>query len=399
MKMNSAITLTTLLLTALLASGQVTHFSGEEDAKSYFAKNIETLDPIEGIWSVTETDEVYYDEQSVGHETRNDAGRVAIVKDYSGGYTTIKLSGEEYDIFHFESTSISNYYLTKISFQNGNQIQKCNSSLVSSKLLTIDTKLDRDIVKTQCEFMFAGTKLEDAVRNSAWRFDMNAKFDFVKTYPAEVASKPKITNSSGTGFAISNTGYIVTNYHVVENAKTIKVKGINGDFNSSVTARIELTDKNNDLAIIKLEYGNAINGTIPYVISSKSDVVGSDVFALGYPLRATMGDEVKLTNGIISANSGFQGDITKYQISVPVQPGNSGGPLINAQGSLIGIINAKHLETENVSYAVKSIYLQSLIASLSGNVSLSQTNLLTGKTLSQKVQLVKRFVYVIEVTF
>lgn len=398
-RMNKAIILATLLVITQVTLGQVTYFSGEGDAKSYFEKNIETLDPIEGIWSVTATEKTDYDGQNISNTTSNDAGRIAIIKDLAGGYNTIKLTGEEFDIFHFEATTIPDYYFTKIFFEGGKYVQKCNASLIGGRLLTIDTKFDRDIVKYQCEYNYAGTKFEALVNSNIYKFEMRAKFDLVKTYPNETVSKPKITSSSGTGFAITNTGYIVTNYHVVENAKTIKVKGINGDFNSSVSARIELTDKNNDLAIIKLENGNAIAGTIPYVISSKADVVGSDVFALGYPLRATMGDEVKLTNGIISANSGFQGDITKYQISVPVQPGNSGGPLINVQGNLIGVINAKHLETENVSYAVKSVYLQSLIASLTGNVSLTQTNLLAGKTLSQKVQLVKRFVYVIEVDY
>lgn len=388
-----------LWITTILVSGQVTYFSGENDAKTYFEKNIETLDPIEGIWSVSTNDNWYYDGQNINHQQSNDDGRIAVIKDLNGGYKTIKLTGEEYDIFRFEGTAIANYYLTKIFFSNGRFTQNCNASLLSGKYLTIETKLNSDIVKYQCQSAFEGTKFEEDSRRNSYKFDINVKFDLVKTYPNEAVSKPKITSSSGTGFAISNLGYIVTNYHVVENAKAVRVKGINGDFNSSVTARIELTDKNNDLAIIKLENGNTINGAIPYVISSKADVVGSDVFALGYPLRATMGDEVKLTNGIISANSGFQGDITKYQISVPVQPGNSGGPLINAQGNLIGVINAKHLETENVSYAVKSIYLQSLIASLTGNVPLTQTNLLTGKTLSQKVQLVKRFVYVIEVSY
>ena len=68
-----------------------------------------------------------------------------------------------------------------------------------------------------------------------------------------------------------------------------------------------------------------------------------------------MGDEVKLTNGIISSKTGFQGDVTTYQISVPLQAGNSGGPLFDSKGNVIGIVNAKHLGTENVSYVVKPI--------------------------------------------
>jgi S1-C subfamily serine protease len=74
-----------------------------------------------------------------------------------------------------------------------------------------------------------------------------------------------------------------------------------------------------------------------------------------------MGDEVKLTNGIISSKSGFQGDVTSYQITAPVQPGNSGGPLFDDKGNIIGIINAKHVGAENASYAIKASYLMNLI--------------------------------------
>lgn len=397
--MKKILTLMLWILGTLAVCAQVVSFSGEGEAKSYFEKNIATLDPIEGIWSVSTNDNWYYDGQNINHQQSSDDGRIAIIKDLSGGYRTIKLAGEEYDLFHFEETAIASYYLTKISFSNGRLVQNCNASLLSDKYLTIEAKLNANIVKEQCQNAFKGTKFEEDSRRNIHLFDISVKFELVKTYPIETLSKPKISGGSGTGFAISNLGYIVTNYHVVENAKAVRVKGINGEFSSGLAARIELTDKTNDLAILKLEARSAINGTIPYIISSKTDVVGSDVFSLGYPLRATMGDEVKLTNGIISANSGFQGDITTYQISVPIQPGNSGGPLINSQGNLIGVINAKHLETENVSYAVKSPYLQSLIASLADDVSLAQANLLTGKTLSQKSQLVKRFVYVIEVEY
>jgi S1-C subfamily serine protease len=69
--------------------------------------------------------------------------------------------------------------------------------------------------------------------------------------------------------------------------------------------------------------------------------VGSNVFALGYPMALSlMGEEVKFTDGKISSKTGFQGDITTYQISVPIQPGNSGGPLFDYDGNIVGITNA-----------------------------------------------------------
>ena len=125
--------------------------------------------------------------------------------------------------------------------------------------------------------------------------------------------------------------------------------------------------------------------------------MGSSIFVLGYPLRATMGDEIKLTNGIISSKSGFQGDITTYQISAPAQPGNSGGPLFDKNGNIIGIINAKHFGAENASYAVKSSYLLSLIDYMDTPPKLQSNSLVATKPLAEQVKILKNFVYIIEV--
>jgi S1-C subfamily serine protease len=109
-----------------------------------------------------------------------------------------------------------------------------------------------------------------------------------------------------------------------------------------------------------------------------------------------MGDEIKLTNGIVSSRTGFQGDITSYQISAPVQPGNSGGPLFDSQGNLIGIINAKHGGAENASYAIKASYLTNLVDLLPDSPKLQTINSMLGKTLTQQVEMAKKFVYIIE---
>jgi S1-C subfamily serine protease len=201
--------------------------------------------------------------------------------------------------------------------------------------------------------------------------------------------------SSGTGFLISNNGYIATCYHVIEGATELSVTGINNDFSRKYRARIVATDKANDLAILKIDF----NVEMPISYSFKWDVseVGQEVFTLGYPLKTTMGEEIKLTNGIISSKSGFQGDITTYQITVPVQPGNSGGPLFDKNGFVIGVINAKHTGAENVGYAVKSNILKNLIQSSSQNITLPQSNQLYGKPLTSQVKLAKKDVLIIEV--
>lgn len=210
----------------------------------------------------------------------------------------------------------------------------------------------------------------------------------------EIVKKQK---SSGTGFGISSNGIIVTNYHVIDKAVSIKVRGVNSNFNKIYKARVIVSDKNNDLALIQIDdYNFTTLGTIPYTIKTGLSGVGENIFVMGYPLRATMGDEIKLTNGIVSSKSGFQGDINSYQISAPVQPGNSGGPLFDSQGNLIGIINAKHVGAENASYAIKASYLTNLIDLLPTSPKLQTINSLKIKTLIQQVALVKNFVYIIE---
>jgi len=204
--------------------------------------------------------------------------------------------------------------------------------------------------------------------------------------------------SSGTGFAITSNGYIATNYHVVEDANSISIKGIRGNFDISYNAEIVLEDVKNDIAILKIKDTNFSSlGKIPYIITSTQLEVGNNVSALGYPLRASMGDEVKFTNGVISSKSGYQGDLTMYQTSVPVQPGNSGGPLFSPKGNIIGIISAKHDQAENVSYALKTAYLLNLIENLSPKPVLNSTNTISTLNTPDKIKTLKNFVYIIEV--
>lgn len=224
---------------------------------------------------------------------------------------------------------------------------------------------------------------------------------YIKMFPASsdvLKNTPSETVGSGTGYAISADGYIVTNHHVTNGSNSIKIRGINGDFSKSYNAKIIVEDKNNDLSIIKIDdLGFKSLGAIPYIINNKVSDVGSAVFVLGYPMRATMGDEVKLTNGIISSKSGFQGDVTSYQVTAPIQPGNSGGPLFDNRGNVIGIINAKHLGAENVSYAIKTPYLINLLNSIPTPPNLPSISTVAGKPLTEQVKILKKYTYIIEI--
>lgn len=226
--------------------------------------------------------------------------------------------------------------------------------------------------------------------------DEEDTYTLLKTWPA--APIPSTTQSSewsGTGFALKD-GYIVTNYHVIDGANSIEIFGIKGDFNRSYSANVIASDKNNDLALLKISSTDFTGfGTIPYGISSTTSDVGEDIFVLGYPLTSTMGDEIKLTNGIISSKTGFQGDVSLYQISAPIQPGNSGGPLFNSKGNVIGIVSAKHTGAENVGYAIKVSYLRNLVESAVSPTILNTVNSVSTLNLPNKVKKEKNFVFYI----
>lgn len=132
-------------------------------------------------------------------------------------------------------------------------------------------------------------------------------------------------NWTGTGWALKD-GYVVTNFHCVDGASNILLKSLQGDFHAKVVA----IDESSDLAIIKIN-DEAFSGfgEVPYSIERKQCEVGESIWTIGYPMIDVMGEEVKFTDGKISAKTGYMGDLSTYQITVPIQPGNSGGPLFN----------------------------------------------------------------------
>ncbi len=369
----------------------------ETSIKEYLKSNIKTIDLVEGIWSMNMT-------ISINNKKASTQGscKYALIRDkydYSkfnmiivdAATTTFSDMGcKEYDIIGVLSkTSYPNVFV-----QND-----------------VDSKTEiRNSPKTYNVYLQENGLLSysyDFYATTDFYFKVDAKD--MKIYPtysdyneAKTVVIPNVetkkTPSTGTGFAIASNGFIVTCNHVIEGSSNIKVKGINGDFNKEYVASVIATDKNNDLAILKIKDASFSSfGTIPYTIKTSSSDVGSNIYIMGFPLTATMGDEVKLTNGIISAKSGYTGDITSYQISAAAQPGNSGGPLFDKNGYLIGVVNAKHVQAESATYAVKSSYLINLIESLTTKPLLPTLNSLMTKPLTEQVKLIKNFVFIIEV--
>ena len=125
-------------------------------------------------------------------------------------------------------------------------------------------------------------------------------------------------------------------------------------------------------------------------------VMNNTYFILGFPYALSLlGSEVKLTDGKISSQSGFQGYSKTYQISAPIQPGNSGGPLFNDDGDVIGVVSSKFTEGENVGYAIKSDYLLNLLES--NNINYNKNNSIQSLSLVEKVELLSKTTLLIKV--
>jgi S1-C subfamily serine protease len=170
--------------------------------------------------------------------------------------------------------------------------------------------------------------------------------------------------SSGTGFFISSDGYIVSAFHVVQDAREINVVLRSGE---SLRADVKGSDEANDLALLKVRHHAS---PLP-VVSSKDVAVGDQVITIGYPLVEIEGQEQKTTFGRVNALSGAEDDVRFIQMDVPIQPGNSGGPLIDSRGRVVGIVTRTldpaallreaDAVPQNTNYAVKSDYLLPLM--------------------------------------
>lgn len=213
-----------------------------------------------------------------------------------------------------------------------------------------------------------------------------------KGYPF-VVQQERQASWSGSGIAIGKR-HIATNHHVVDGATHMSVS-LSGE-DEEYRAETVVYDVENDLAIVEITDEDFPGfGQIRYGFKTEPEDVGMGVFVLGYPLVSTMGSEIKLTTGVVSSRSGYEGNISQYQISAPVQPGNSGGPLFNDNGELIGIVSAKHTEAENVGYSVKLSYLSALADGVEG-VDMNNTTRIAELSLSEKCKSVIPFTVMVQ---
>lgn len=167
--------------------------------------------------------------------------------------------------------------------------------------------------------------------------------------------------ASGSGFVITHDGLILTNSHVVRDCTQVRLRD-----NRRVIVRMQ--DPRNDLALLKIDdYFRDVA-----VFRKEPLQTGEDIVVAGFPLQQSLSSNLNVTKGIVSSLAGMGDDITQFQISAPVQPGNSGGPVFDTSGRVVGVVVAtatavRQLVTsgtvpQNVNFAIRASIAQALLA-------------------------------------
>jgi serine protease Do len=211
-----------------------------------------------------------------------------------------------------------------------------------------------------------------------------------------VTSKGPATEGeySATGFALTASGYIVTNNHVIDGADSIYVQDNNGNSYKAVKV---YTQPSYDIAVLQITDKNFTSlRSLPYTFKRSTADLGENVFTLGFPR-----EDYVLGTGYVSSRTGYKGDTVQYQIDIPVNNGNSGSPLLDNKGNVLGIISGKENNIDGASFAVKSKYLiEALDAApdaVKNDLVLNKKNTLSGLSRKDQIKKIQDYVFMVKV--
>jgi serine protease Do len=191
--------------------------------------------------------------------------------------------------------------------------------------------------------------------------NLKKDFDNVKDSVRQKANLPPVNYKTvGTGFLINGRGLMITNAHVVQKSENIRVFNTKGEQFNAFVVKLDVLK---DVAIIKID-DNQFKPfqSLPYGISKTTSDIAEPIFTLGFPR-----DEIVYSEGYLSAKTGFNGDTLSYQLSVDANPGNSGGPIFNHSGEVIGILSTRETHAERAVFAVQSKYIYTALNELKRN--------------------------------
>ncbi|MFD2920079.1 S1C family serine protease [Terrimonas rubra] len=198
---------------------------------------------------------------------------------------------------------------------------------------------------------------------------------------------------NGTGFLIDGKGLMITNAHVVKRSVNIYVQNNKGEKFKAIVLK---QDPARDVAIIKIVDDRFKPvASLPYGIRKTASDIAEPIFTLAFNDKMVYGE------GYLSAKTGFNGDTLSFQISVPANPGNSGGPVFNRNGEIIGILSAKDVGVEGAVFAVQSKYIFLALDSLRKNqlyekVKVSQKSTLSGLDQTVQVKKIEDYIFMVK---
>lgn len=202
---------------------------------------------------------------------------------------------------------------------------------------------------------------------------------------------------SGSAFLVDTKGYLVTNAHVLKNAKGAIVLNSKGAEFKAIIVKI---DEARDIAILKIQDKDYKSmGILPYSIRKSSTAIAEPIFALGYSRND---NEIVYGEGYLSAKTGFNGDTLSCQIAVAANPGNSGGPVFNKNGEVIGILSTKETKADGVVFAIQSKYIIETVNQLKKDDSTIELKLpskssVKGMDRVQQANKIQDYVYMVKV--
>ncbi len=226
--------------------------------------------------------------------------------------------------------------------------------------------------------------------------NVNAHHNAIRNINKETNAPQDALQFGATGFMLTKDGYVVTNFHVVSGADSIHLQNNKGD---SFKATIIHIDSEKDLAILHISDSSFIaqSANIPYTFRRQNTDLGEGIYTIGYPR-----DEAVYGEGYLSSSTGYSGDTTAYQISIPVNPGNSGGPVLDKNGNIIGIISGKQKGLDGAAFAIKTKALIETLnripeESLKGNIVLNNKNSLSNLPRTEQIKKLQDFIYMVKV--
>ena len=212
-----------------------------------------------------------------------------------------------------------------------------------------------------------------------------------KLNEVEIKIDPKATFiSGGTGFLIDGNGYLITNAHVLKGRTIIATN----DKGQQFLAKLCMKDPDRDIAVLKIEDKDFKPfASLPYRIN-KSVNLAEPIYTMGYPK-----DEIVYSEGYLSSETGIKSDTLTYQISIAADHGNSGGPVLNKNGDIIGILTEK--SDGGAVFALKSLYIFKTVEKLKkdsaySDIRLTATNSIKGLIREQQVKKVNNCVFLIK---